>query len=450
MKAPFRPDVVRNAARLLGGAGSQPVVNPMPNSAWPQQSIQSCSAAAEGGRSSLRPRRQGPLNYRAVAGFSAFGLAVAGFSLPVFAANHKDDKQTETLVVEVQEVVTVPEELEGAAALAVAPSMVGVSDPIDASRVALSKADELRSYENLVIAMPREDYTRMVRRSKAIEELIRRFEAGSLEPSGKKISSGVEQMVDYAIRNAIRSLDVPHGDTADTPTVLYNALTAQTIRLERAISDGASAVAEWPELNLEVAHQVLIAEAEAAQADAENLRQFEDSVEGFDNGELPEEALCPIDGYISHLLRCDAAAQLNRLNTAFRARFGKDLGVTDTYRSLEEQIALKKAKPVLAGKPGTSNHGWGRAIDVSSNVHWNYATPEHLWMIENAPKFGWHNPTWAAEGGKKEEAWHWEFNGKYAPINEESDYQEPVVVELDPDDVDATDPREEKPSDVDG
>jgi len=438
---PFNSDAVRSAARWLTGA--RPPTGHIDAAPFAQLNASSAMAGVDAGDQQTRS-----FNYRAIAGFSAFGVMVAGLSLPVYAATHQDDDFAEVSVLEEEFVVS--EELEGAAALAAAPSLVGAADPVEASLVALGNSDDLRSYENLVIAIDRDDYTKMVRRGKVIEELLRRLEANSLEPSGVKISEGVEQMVDYAINAAIKGQGLPPDVAPDTATVLQNALTLQTIRLEGMVSKAAAVVAEWPEIDQEEADRVLLAEAAAAQAEAEYLRQYKDSVDGFENGELPAEALCPIDGYESHLLRCDAAAQLNRLNRAFRAQFGKDLGITDTYRSLEEQIELKKEKPVLAGKPGTSNHGWGRAIDVSANVHYDYDTPEHLWMIENAPKFGWHNPKWAAEGGQKEEAWHWEFNGVYEPLSDiDPEAEELAVVESENEDPWSVEPTEDVPDAAD-
>lgn len=362
-------------------------------------------------------QRRGALNYRAAAGLTAFGLLIAGLTLPVYNVTH-DDPEPELAVV--AEVADEPQPLTGAAALAAAPSLVGTAAPVAAAKDALGKYGELRSYSNLVIATPREDYTKMVRRAAVIEELLRRLDAESLDKSDAKLAKATEQMVDYAIDRAIRLQDLPEGVEPDVDTVLQNAITSQTLRLETAVSSLAEMVDAAPQIDPVVAAAVLTEEVGAAHAEAAGLRKYEDSVDEFKNGQLPENVLCRVEGYISHRLRCDAAAQFEHLNTAFRAQFGKDIAVTDTYRSLEDQIELKKVKPVLAGKPGTSNHGWGRAIDVASNIHWDYYTPEHQWMIENAPKFGWHNPTWAAEGGKKEEAWHWEFNGKYADMSDES------------------------------
>lgn len=127
---------------------------------------------------------------------------------------------------------------------------------------------------------------------------------------------------------------------------------------------------------------------------------------GFANGQIPAEALCPIIG--SHKLRCDAATAFLALNEAFKAQFGKDISITDSYRSLEAQISVKAAKPHLAAVPGTSNHGWGLALDLGGGIQ-TFNTAEHMWMQANAPVFGWDNPSWARANGSKPEAWHWEY-----------------------------------------
>lgn len=133
----------------------------------------------------------------------------------------------------------------------------------------------------------------------------------------------------------------------------------------------------------------------------------EAGAEGYPNGLIPKEVLCPID-IGSHILRCDAAQSFKALNVAFRAKFDRDIVVTDSYRSLESQKRLKKQKPVLAATPGRSNHGWGLAVDLGGEIN-SFGTEEYEWMLENAPTFGWENPEWAQKGGSKPEAWHFEF-----------------------------------------
>ena len=92
------------------------------------------------------------------------------------------------------------------------------------------------------------------------------------------------------------------------------------------------------------------------------------------------------------------------------ATVGGPLCVTDSYRSYSEQAALYERKPGLAAVPGTSNHGWGLAVDFCGGVQ-EFGTAAHEWMKANAGKFGWFHPEWAQRSGSKPEAWHWEFTG---------------------------------------
>jgi cell wall-associated NlpC family hydrolase len=127
---------------------------------------------------------------------------------------------------------------------------------------------------------------------------------------------------------------------------------------------------------------------------------------GWSNGMIPAGALCRIAR--GHALRCDAAAGYAALADAFAAAFDRPLCITDSYRSRAVQETAFRTKPQLAAVPGTSNHGWGLAVDLCGGI--NVArTPESAWMAANAERFGFVQPDWARPGGEKPEPWHWEF-----------------------------------------
>ena len=128
---------------------------------------------------------------------------------------------------------------------------------------------------------------------------------------------------------------------------------------------------------------------------------------GYPNGFIPRTALCPI-GVGQHVLRCDAAAAFTALDDAYTRAFGAGMCVTDSYRTFEAQVRLYGQKPALAAVPGTSNHGWGLALDLCGGAE-SFGSPVHAWLAANAPAFGWVNPSWARQGGGREEPWHWEF-----------------------------------------
>lgn len=130
---------------------------------------------------------------------------------------------------------------------------------------------------------------------------------------------------------------------------------------------------------------------------------------GYPNGFIPRAALCPI-GAGRHALRCDAAAAFQALTSSYAAAFGRPGCVTDSYRTFAEQVRLYGVKPALAAVPGTSNHGWGLAVDLCGGIQ-SFGTVQHAWMVANASRFGWSNPSWARPGQGREEPWHWEFTG---------------------------------------
>lgn len=128
---------------------------------------------------------------------------------------------------------------------------------------------------------------------------------------------------------------------------------------------------------------------------------------GLTNGLIPGDKLCSL-GVGNHALRCDAATAYVQLSNAFAQRFGHQVCITDSYRSYAQQVALYAQKPSLAALPGTSNHGWGLAVDLCGGVQ-KFGSTEHRWMKANAGRFGWVHPRWAEPGGSRPEPWHWEF-----------------------------------------
>lgn len=131
---------------------------------------------------------------------------------------------------------------------------------------------------------------------------------------------------------------------------------------------------------------------------------------GYANGRIPMTSLASI-GPGQHL-RPDAAAAWTALQQAATADLGRPIGVTDSYRSYEAQVATKAAKGSLAATPGRSNHGWGLALDIVTGG-WNGSAMR--WLQANAHRFGWQHPDWARIDGSKPEHWHWEFKGGDAP-----------------------------------
>jgi len=131
---------------------------------------------------------------------------------------------------------------------------------------------------------------------------------------------------------------------------------------------------------------------------------------GYQNGRIPASALCPVRSAPGLLLECRAAAAFDQLNTAFKAAIGQDIGITDGYRSYDEQVACRAEKGSLCADPGTSNHGWAKAVDIGACCGVNTGSGAAFdWLTTNAARFGWVHPPWAQPGGSKPEPWHWEY-----------------------------------------
>ena len=119
----------------------------------------------------------------------------------------------------------------------------------------------------------------------------------------------------------------------------------------------------------------------------------------YGNGRIPASALEPV-GTTGASMWAPAAESLDRLIAAAKAD-GVTIGVTEGYRSYDEQVSLATAKGLysqggLAAQPGTSEHGWGMAADLRLD-------PAGLaWMRENAGRFGFVEST-------PRESWHWSY-----------------------------------------
>lgn len=125
-----------------------------------------------------------------------------------------------------------------------------------------------------------------------------------------------------------------------------------------------------------------------------------DELRAYGNGRVPAAALMPIE-QSGHRLYAPAAEAWDDL-VATAASDGIEIRITDSYRSYDNQVDLARRKGLyseggLAAKPGTSNHGWGLAVDA------DVTDPTVLaWIRENGPRFGWVEAV-------PREPWHWEF-----------------------------------------
>ena len=118
----------------------------------------------------------------------------------------------------------------------------------------------------------------------------------------------------------------------------------------------------------------------------------------YGNGRIPAAALEPMGG--GHRLWKPAAESFQRMQAAAR-RDGVHIGVTDSYRSYAEQVDVARRKGLhsqggLAAKPGTSEHGWGKSLDL------RLGTTAQRWMRAHADEYGFTENV-------SREPWHWTY-----------------------------------------
>jgi LAS superfamily LD-carboxypeptidase LdcB len=116
------------------------------------------------------------------------------------------------------------------------------------------------------------------------------------------------------------------------------------------------------------------------------------------NGRLQLTQLTQVEP--GHYLEPSAANKFKQMQAA-AAKDGINLNINNAYRSYEKQVELANklglySKGGKAARPGTSNHGWGKAVDL--NVKANPGSFE--WLKQNASKYGFKNIP--------RERWHWE------------------------------------------
>lgn len=125
------------------------------------------------------------------------------------------------------------------------------------------------------------------------------------------------------------------------------------------------------------------------------------------NGNLPNYMLGNIPG---GKLRKDAARHWNAMHKEIKDKTGIDIrptGPRSTYRSLYWQkyfwSLYQSGRGNLAAVPGTSNHGWGLAVDV--------ATPQMAELVNKyGAKYGWQK-NWS---DAPSEWWHFRWReGNY-------------------------------------
>lgn len=148
-------------------------------------------------------------------------------------------------------------------------------------------------------------------------------------------------------------------------------------------------------------------------------------LKGHRNGLLPKSILKACD--LGNFRLVEPAARSMRALLAAARSAGFDVWATGTYRSLSAQVDLftsrytnskvegaravwwnnrrwwKRAGVAQAARPGTSNHGWGCAVDFclrDGKAILPVSKQFVDWLCRNAADYGW-----SAE--LQSEPWHW-------------------------------------------
>ena len=116
----------------------------------------------------------------------------------------------------------------------------------------------------------------------------------------------------------------------------------------------------------------------------------------YGNGKIPASALQEV-GSTGHRLWAPAAQSLTRLISAAAAD-GVRVGISDSYRSYAGQVDVAQRKGLysqggLAAVPGTSDHGWGMAVDLELDKAaqaWMRAHGAEHGFVEDTPREPWH------------------------------------------------------------
>jgi len=140
-----------------------------------------------------------------------------------------------------------------------------------------------------------------------------------------------------------------------------------------------------------------------------------------ENGKLPDSVLAPVGSGHLHKLAASAwnamvkAAKkdgvilkptskwdlyrpYDRQKALFLARYQKANNGSKVTRQWQGTTWYLKKGFAPAGVPGTSNHGWGLAVDVAG------ASGAVLnWLLKNADEYGF---SWEVKDGPNAESWH--------------------------------------------
>ena len=139
-----------------------------------------------------------------------------------------------------------------------------------------------------------------------------------------------------------------------------------------------------------------------------------EEIDGSLNGDLPESKLKKLKHHPNHKLSSiKAADDFDKMEDEYIRQTGEKFSLSDAYRTYDEQwdifdfgycqktgLFRKVDDPeTQVAPPGTSNHGWGMAVDLGP-------TKAREWIKKNGGTWDWH---W---GEVPSEPWHFTYNFK--------------------------------------
>ena len=148
------------------------------------------------------------------------------------------------------------------------------------------------------------------------------------------------------------------------------------------------------------------------------------------NGKIPVSDLCQVPSWLNtswapntpRTLQCGALSSFLEMNAAFKAKFGYNLIMDEGYRDRYTQDMYYKVYGYpSAAMPGTSNHGYGRAVDLigtrtavlegRGSSPFRFGSAADTWLTNNSKAYGWDRSEHLDKTGSNPEYWHYNWIG---------------------------------------
>lgn len=307
---------------------------------------------------------------------------------------------------------------------------IAAEEAAEAARMAEERAETSRS-------LARDRLETLDRADRVAAWTIAASQAEVAVANGEPVLAGSEgkvadDAVRYALATALDALRaLLEADPDDPSAAEATALAEATTVVVDATAAVTAAQAAWQAEQEAAAAAAAAARARddrsGAAADCGGTGSYEPSNGGTvfrtsvptedgdgTNGNMPRSAMTALGWCVDaagnqQWLRTDAAAAMVRLNEAFRAQFGENIAIDLSYRSYADQVRARELFGGLAARPGTSNHGWGTAIDTWEWAAYDFGSARYDWLVANGPAYGWYSP--AASDPGNPEYWHYEYRG---------------------------------------